>query len=207
MSSRNGSSIDCGSCRSLFRLFFPHAAVAVSCKLVPIYLRESTCPPALARAGEWLSLTSLGHSTARAATVMVHLRPVPPPVARGRKGYAPVPARRAVQPHRPLSWFQLFQIPPLHRQRREAVRPLGLSRKHQNEQATHSPRTCYLCWRDWRVPAALNCMARSRRQGSPPRFVCLRVAVPPLTALPSPRNGLLGRHARNLHSVSEGSCG
>ncbi len=83
-----------------------------------------------------------------------------------REGYAPVPSRRAVQRHRPPSWFQRFQNLPLQWQRREAAGPLGQSRNHRNEQATNLPPMCYPRWRDWRVPAALDCMARSRRQGS-----------------------------------------
>jgi hypothetical protein len=56
-----------------------------------------------------------------------------------------------------------------------------------------------------RVPGALHCMARSRRQGRPLRSVGLGVVAPPLTALSSPRDGRLGRHAGNLLRPTERS--
>jgi len=67
-----------------------------------LIIREySYTPTALARAGDRLrSLHSADppHAPRRLRFI---LRSVPPPVARGREGYAPVPARRAVQRHRP----------------------------------------------------------------------------------------------------------
>jgi hypothetical protein len=82
--------------------------------------------------------------------------------------------------------------------------------KHRNERATNSPQTRYSQWRDRRVPGVLDCMARSRRQGSvladngrkwvggcPPE-------PPPLTALTFAKDGLLESHARNRHSCEGG---
>lgn len=65
---------------------------------------------------------------------------------------------------------------------------------------------CYPQWRDWRVPAALNGMARSRRQGSVLaddggkwRFAWSSARTSTVDRAPFAKDGLLGKHARNLH--------
>ncbi len=63
------------------------------------------------------------------------LRPVPPPVARGPGRLCAIPARRAVQRHRPLSRIQRLQWLSIHlvRQKRRTIRPFH---KHRDERAT-----------------------------------------------------------------------
>ncbi len=105
---------------------------------------------ALARAGEWPSLTSLGHSTARAATVRVH------PAARAASRRArpgrlcALPARRAVQPHRPLSWIQRLQWLSIHLVRQNGE-PSGRFINIGDERATCVTQCRHPRRRDWRV--------------------------------------------------------
>jgi hypothetical protein len=99
--SRAGNSIDCDSCRSLFRPFFPYAAVAVNCKLVPI-LAKKTCPLRAGPCGQ----SALAHFAppthrTRRGGLDSSGGPCRLPSRAGRDGYAPVPARRAGQRHRP----------------------------------------------------------------------------------------------------------
>ena len=138
------------------------------------------------------------------------------PSRAGREGYAPVPARRAVQRHRPP-----FQI--------VATTNVAIKRSchHEQELLTQANEALDA------ITINLDRSDHATRKGVtgaclPPSIVWLGRAVkvvfwrttkwngvlrgrppepPPLTALPSPRDGLLGRRARNLPSGSEGSFG